>query len=287
MKHPIVLVILSLLAFTVPVPQADADVVMRKRVLRHFPDLAWCPFVNELELSFVAGGPEAIITLTARGVAEEPIQIDEIAVIDREKLVSLFRNVSQDCMNGDLAFYAGDPEDTDWTEQPNSWSLTNARLGETLELGIAPGETESKASVRVTGLIPGHEYFITGRSDRGDFEVQVDCPPPPAFFLANGRFRIEVRWGASLQLPGVKAHSEKVAGLWFQDASQIDMVVSATDHCGSAGNGTFWLMFAGTTAQKLRITVEDLVTGKEKIYSNGSQTRLKTVVDKATFRCRN
>lgn len=267
---------------------ASADLVMRKLVVRHFPEgEGSCPFVNELELSFIASGPEAILTLTAEGVDFEPIEIDTLIVVDREKFVSRFNNpLGESCMGGGLAYYAGDSSDVILSEDPNGWSFTNADLEDSvIRMGIT-GETEARASVRVRGLVPGHEYFVTGRSDSGGFGVEVDCPLPPEFSLANGRFRVEVRWDVNERLVGVLTHSEKTVGLWFQDPKHLVMMVSAVDNCGTSGNGTYWLMFAGTTANKLRISVQDTVTGIQKTYRNGSQIRLKTVVDKTTFRCR-
>ena len=286
-KRAILSIGLALLALTSSVLPAHADIVMRKRVERHFPDRGSCPFANELELSFIAGGTEAIVTFSATSVDIEPFQIYDVAVVDRETFTSRFKaGVAESCMNGDRPFYDGDVSDVDLIDDPNNWSLTNASLSNTLQLGITSGETQAKASVLVTGLVPGREYFVTGGSDRGDFEIDVDCPPPAAFFLANGRFHVEVRWDVNAQLPGVLTYSEKTAGLWFQDPDHLVMIVSVIESCGSSGNGTYWLMFAGTTANKLRIKVQDTVTGIEKTYLNGSQTRLKTVVDKKTFHCR-
>ena len=274
----------------VSVSPAGADLVMRKRVVRHFPEADWsCPFVNELELSFVASGPEAVLTFIASEVDFDPVKIESVILVEREKFMSRYTaRLDEDCQGGGVAYYDGDSLDVNLIGDPSTWSLTNAELVDSslLRMGIVPGEAEARASVLVRNLVPGHEYFITGGSDRGDLDIEVDCPPPAAFYLVNGRFRVEVLWGADALLPGVLLHSQQTAGLWFHDRSQLTMIVSATDNCGLSGNGTFWLMFAGTTAQKLRITVQDTVTGIQKTYLNGAQTRLKTVVDKKTFRCR-
>lgn len=286
MRQAIGLCVLTLLMIMLVVPApAGADIVMRKKVLRHFPDLETCPFVNELELSFIAGGPNAILTFSATGVESEPFQIDGVAVVDKETFVgNFFANVAQDCMNGALAFYEGTPTDVDLTDDASLWSLSNASVDNGLRLGINSGNDQASASVRVTGLVPGRQYFVTGWSNRGSFDVEVNSLLPTEFFLANHRFQVQVRWDASAKLPGVLTYSEKTAGLWLNDPTQIEMLVSVTNHCNPRG-GTFWVMFAGTTAQKLRITVKDMVTQIQKTYLNGTETRLKTVVDKTTFRC--
>jgi len=285
--HGLCTLIVFTIALGLSATPAGADIVMRKKVLRHFPDRIECPFVNELELSFVAGGPEAIITFSATGVESEPFEISGVTVVDKDRLIAHFSTfVAPECMNGEMAFYSASSPDVDLTDDASLWSsLSNASVDQGLQLGVDPGNDTAKASVRVTGLIPGREYFITGWSDRGSFDIEVDSPPPTAFFLANGRFQVQVRWDATAKLPGVLSYSEKTAGLWLNDPSQLEMLVSVTNHCDPKG-GFFWVMFAGTTAQKLRITVTDTSTHIQKTYLNGSQTRLKTVVDKTTFRCR-
>lgn len=277
--------VFTLLALVAALP-AHADLVLRKKVERHFPAGISCPFINELELSFIASSPEAIVTFSAQGVDQEPFQINDVAIVDRETFTDQFKaTVAPECVNGDLAFYAGSPLDVDLTDDPTEWTLINASLADTLQMGVT-GDSQAEASILVRDLVPGREYFVTGWSGRGDFEIAVDSRLPTSFSLANGRFRIEVLWGRDELLAGVLPHSEQTAGLWFHDPSQLVMIVSATDNCGPTGNGTYWLMIAGTTSQKLRITVQDTVTGIQKTYVNGAQIRLKTVVDKKTFRCR-
>lgn len=266
---------------------ADARVVLRKKVERHFPDRITCAFVGQLNLAFVAGSTEAKLTFSAVDVDAEPIVIDTLVVVERELFADRFRAVpSDECMDGAEPYYQGDATDQNLVADPGDWSaLANASVdGSGLRLGTGTG-SEAEATVRVTGLRPGREYFITGSSDRGDFDVEVDESPPPAFFLQNGRFRIEVRWAAG-RLAGIRPLSEESTALYFGDEDHYVLLVSAIDNCRPDGGGTFWLSFAGTQSQKLKITITDTTTGIRKTYQNAEGTRLKSVVDKATFRCR-
>jgi hypothetical protein len=265
---------------------ADAGLALRKKVERHFPDRAVCSFRDELDLAFIAGSSEATLTFSATGVDSEPVKIDDVVVVERDRFADLFKaDPFIDCMNGTEPFYRGDGSDLSLEDDPGEWNLTNAGVDGSLHLGIGEG-AEAVASVRVTGLVPGREYFVTGFSDRGDFDVEVDDTPPPAFYLLGGRFKVEVRWDLAGKLPAIRPLSEKTTALSFGDPQQFVMLVSAINKCQPSGNGTYWLMFAGTPSQKLRITISDTVTGVRKTYLNAANTQLKTVVDKTTFRCR-
>jgi hypothetical protein len=177
---------------------------------------------------------------------------------------------------------AFDPDPNHSAPDEPSFDLFSAQTGSLL-LGFSSGGP-AQASVSLTGLVPGHRYVVTGWSNRGDFEVRINTPPPPALNVVGGRFKIEVRWDVSNRIASGELLTDQTAGFWFNTPNTVEMIVSATNHCTPTG-GTFWLLLGGTTAQRLRITVTDQQTGIRKTYSNGAQTRLAPVVDKTTFRC--
>jgi hypothetical protein len=312
---------LSLSLILAAATPAAADVVLEKRVVRHFPDDTFCPFMDDYDLSFVATTSQALLTFrTESGDDSTPVWVDNVVVVDRDAFsdqdlfVDYFRSspgetecvsaTASGSVSGSSPFLhfdeLSDGPGVAFRElfaDASRWGGANAMFVQNRSAPDAPSSDPAfhqtgsllmgvpgHASVQMTGLVPGHRYVVTGWATRGDFMVQIDTPPPPALNLDGGRFKIEVRWDASYRVAGGELLTDQTAGFWFNTPNSIEMVVSATDHCTPTG-GTFWLMFGGTTAQRLKITVTDLATGRQKTYLNGSQTRLKTVVDKTTFLC--
>lgn len=276
---------------------AGADKIGGKRILRHFPNAAVCPFRGQYDLWFVATTGQATIIFDELVNDGQPLQIDRIYVaqIDEAVFAENFRADPNDAdcwdtlgdaprfdpllANGPVVF-------TDLFDSNSGWSLTNAQVaGGFLQLG--PG-TPARAARTITGLVPGKRYYVLGWStdwaDAGEgVTVTVDAPRPAAFFLQNGRFRLEVRYGPSQQLAGGEVLTAKSAAFWFGDPAKVELIVNLAERC--AIDGRFWLMVGGTTSALARVTVIDTATGRRVTYQNPKNVVFQTRIDKTTFRC--
>lgn len=286
-----------LLVFLGAARNAGADKIGGKRILRHFPNAAVCPFRGQYDLWFVATTGQATIIFDELVNDGQPLHIDRIYVaqIDEDVFAENFRADPNDAdcwdtlgdaprfdpllANGPVVF-------TDLFDSNSGWSLTNAQIaGGFLQLGPA---TPARAARTITGLVPGKRYYVLGWStdwaDAGEgVTVTIDAPRPAAFFLHDGRFRLEVRYGPSQQLAGGQVLTAKSAAFWFGDPAKVELVASVADRCADADR--FWLFVGGTTTVLTRVTVIDTATGRRVTYQNPKNVPFQTRIDKTTFRC--
>lgn len=278
---------------------ADADVVLRKRVVRHFPSNAWCPFRGQHDLWFVATTGEAKITFGTSPDPGDPdghtVLLDKLYLVEDTAFEESFRSdPSVGCWaDGGAPFFHPESASSSaiaFVEEffdVDGWTLVNAvgeqdGLGEpALRLGVDP-LSPARATVTATGLTPGTRYFVTGWSSDGDLTVTVDTPRPPALFLQNGRFRLEVRHDGSRPAGGA-ALTEKSAVFWLRDSLKTELIVNVSDRCQDLG--TYHVIVGGTTTTRVSIAITDVQTGRAVSYQNPQGTRFQTRDDRRTFRC--
>jgi photosystem II stability/assembly factor-like uncharacterized protein len=95
------------------------------------------------------------------------------------------------------------------------------------------------------------------------------CAPGEALCLQGGRFRVDVAWtdfqgnsGTGQPIP----MTNETGALWFFDPGNVELVVKVLD--GRGTNGRFWVFAASLTSVELTLTVTDLETGKQRVYTN-------------------
>jgi hypothetical protein len=298
-KRPLALLLVGLSLFLGIAVDSHADVVMRRRVVRHFPDNLSCPFRSQYDLWFIATAPTATVffkTLPSTSSSEgTTLKISDLHVAEESKFAGSFRaepSESQcwDSIGGAPYFHSDGPGSSDIVlplDSATGWALVNAQVeNQVLRLGTEPLQ-QSQASFKVSGLTPGKKYFVTGWSnwDLGgsEFNVEVDTPRPAAVFLQLGRFKLEIRYDPAQALAGGEARTERSAVFWFRDPLKLELIVNVVDRCSDAR--TYWVTVGGTTGAEARIKITDQITGKSVTYQNRSGQRFKTVVDQTTFRC--
>jgi hypothetical protein len=102
----------------------------------------------------------------------------------------------------------------------------------------------------------------------------------------EGRFRVRLRWtspttGGFAQV--VPLASPDTALLYFFTPNNWEMLIKVLDTCSFDTH--FWVFFAATTNVGFDLTVQDTVTGEEKIYSNPLGTPALPVQDTRAFPC--
>ena len=293
--------LLAVVAILGPVMSSEADVVRRMRVLKHAPGNAWCPFRGQHDLWFVATTGEAKIIF---GTSPDPLNpqgttvlLDDLNIVEDTAFEENFKfDSTHSCwaLGGAPSFDPGTGNSSaivfsELFFDVNGWTLVNASGeqgqdrsgGPALRLGLDP-LSPSRATVNVTGLTPGTRYFVTGWSNDGDLTVTIDTPRPPAFFLQNGRFRLEARHDGA-KAAGGTVLTEKSAVLWFRDSLKTELVVNVADRC--ADLGTFHVIVGGTTSTQVSLAITDLQTGRRVSYQNRQGARFQNRDDKTTFRC--
>lgn len=293
--------LLAVAAILGPVLSSEADVVRRMRIFKHSPTGAWCPFRGQHDLWFVATTGEAKIIFATSPDPLNPqgttVLLDDLYVVEDTAFEENFKfDSTHSCwaLGGAPSFDPGTANSaaivfSELFFDVNGWTLVNARDeqgqdrsgGPALRLGVDP-LSPSRATVNVTGLTPGTRYFVTGWSNDGDLTVTVDTPRPPAFFLQNGRFRLELRHDGT-QLAGGEVVSDRSAAFWFRDPLKTELIVNVVDRCQD--RGTYFVQVGGTVATQASIVITDLRNGKKVSYKNKQGERFQPKIDQTTFRC--
>lgn len=119
----------------------------------------------------------------------------------------------------------------------------------------------------------------------GSFSVtsQLGAGAPP-LGLGNGRFEVRVNWedfngGTGVGQPHLVT-SDSGAFTFFSPQSP-QLAIKIFD--GSAINGSFWVVFGGTTNLQFILEVTDRCTGQVSAYSNPLGVSVGTVADTAAF----
>lgn len=155
------------------------------------------------------------------------------------------------------------------------------RLGVPTTVEIAPGaghNTWSDSSFRA-----GLEFLLAQR-----FDPPGPCEPTPTrLCLREGRFAVETSWAAapSSGRPGqVAAARESESGIfWFFEPRNWELTVKVLDGC--AVNSSFWVFFSALSDVEYQVTVEDLETGRRKVYDKPAGTIAPVTLGTAAFSC--
>lgn len=109
--------------------------------------------------------------------------------------------------------------------------------------------------------------------------------PSAPILLQDGRFRVTAEFAISPIAEHHPAEGAKLtddaAYLWFFDPNNVEVFLKVVDGCPV--NGRFWVFAAGLTNLEVRITVEDLQTGAQKVYVNPSGTAFQPIQDTEAF----
>ena len=121
----------------------------------------------------------------------------------------------------------------------------------------------------------------------GDFAIVQGGGGPAAVYLNGGRFRVEISYeaydGASGSARPAPARSRDTAIFYFFDEDNWELMVKALNGCGI--NGHFWIYAAASTDVEYVMTVTDVDTGRQKVYSNPLGQVAVTVTDGQAFSC--
>jgi lysyl endopeptidase len=113
------------------------------------------------------------------------------------------------------------------------------------------------------------------------------CVPDATTLCLNGaRFRVRANWtkGSGESGAGTAVDLTSDSGyFWFFAAANIELVVKVLDAC--PGFARFWVFAGGLTDVKVRLTVEDTVSGAVRIYDNPLGTPFAAVQDTQAFSC--
>ncbi len=110
----------------------------------------------------------------------------------------------------------------------------------------------------------GRELFVLDLDALGD----LGCPDD-RLCLQQGRFEITMGWHTASGASGTarRVSSTDDSGLlWFFEADNWEAMVKVLDGCGI--NEHFWVFAATSTNVGYTLTVEDLLTGERKTYTN-------------------
>lgn len=111
-------------------------------------------------------------------------------------------------------------------------------------------------------------------------------PDAMTLCLSGARFRVGSNWtkasGATGAGTAVNLTSDS-GYFWFFAPANIELVVKVLDAC--AGFGRFWVFAGGLTDVKVRLTVEDTVSGAVRIYDNPLGTAFAPLQDTQAFSC--
>ena len=130
-------------------------------------------------------------------------------------------------------------------------------------------------------------YFAAenGEIGRELFELDLDALddlgcPTDRLCLQQDRFEVTMTWHTTSGASGTaqRVSSTEDSGLlWFFDADNWEAMVKVLDGCGL--NDHYWLFAATSTNVGYTLTVEDLLTGEQKTYSNPPGVSAAAITD--------
>jgi hypothetical protein len=149
----------------------------------------------------------------------------------------------------------------------------------------------------IASVEPGTTYSfrIRARNSRGDSpyssERTVTTPTglsscqTPAVCFAGNRFKVEARWqildGASGAATVIRL-TEDTGALWFFSSSNIETVFKVLNACQL--NNSFWFFAGGLTNVQTVITITDVNTGTQKVYTNPQGVPFRAIQDTEAFK---
>ena len=134
------------------------------------------------------------------------------------------------------------------------------------------------------GCDPFRGQLITvteGRLVTGiDFELdsKQTCDPATDLCLGNGRFRVTAqRLGTDPGPASPELLTLDSGYFWFFDSDNVEVVVKVLDACGI--NDRFWIFAAGLTDLEVELTVTDLATGLDKVFTSTEGQAFPPILD--------
>ncbi|MEM7049927.1 MAG: right-handed parallel beta-helix repeat-containing protein [Acidobacteriota bacterium] len=120
--------------------------------------------------------------------------------------------------------------------------------------------------------------------DIGAFEVTGGCVPSASTLcLLDGRFRVTLGWREGTELRSAQAvnWTADTGYFWFFDGKNVEVVVKAIDGCSTVGGS--WVFASGLTNRGVELTVEDLSTGRSRVYRQDEGPAFTAIQDTSTF----
>ena len=146
---------------------------------------------------------------------------------------------------------------------PGTWVRT--ALGDRLYFAADNGEI-------------GRELFVI------ELSSSTETCPTDRLCLQQGRFEITMDWHTASGASGTaqRVSSTEDSGLlWFFEADNWEAMVKVLDGCDL--NDHFWVFAATSTDVGYTLTVEDLLTGEQKSYSNPPGENAAAITDTAAL----
>lgn len=153
------------------------------------------------------------------------------------------------------------------------WTLAGTTTGVARVGDIAPGAASSSPE-QLTAA--GDRLYFTADDLASGRELWAVGTEPSActasgttLCLGSGRFRATIQWtdfAANSDTGHAVPLSDDTGAFWFFDAQNLEAMVKVID--GRETNGHFWVFYGALTNVAFELTVEDLVTGASKTYSN-------------------
>ncbi|HTR04462.1 MAG TPA: hypothetical protein VMN82_14825 [Thermoanaerobaculia bacterium] len=141
------------------------------------------------------------------------------------------------------------------------------------------------------GLSSGGDRLYAGTS-LGVYQLALSVGPvtcvvdPVTLCLDNARFRVRATWTRSDGTSGV-GHAMTLTGdtgdFWFFDSSNVELIVKVLEGCSN--NAHRWVFASGLTNVLVSLTVQDVVKGTVKVYTNPQGTAFAPIQDTSAFTC--
>ena len=171
-----------------------------------------------------------------------------------------------------VAIAPGSPE-TLYTAVPSQGVLASTDGGASwFPVGEGLEELSFTGFIALDPHEPKRLWTGVGKRGLATLVAQDVCEPgPTTLCLRGGRFRVEAAWkdfegnagvGRAVPLTG------ETGALWFFQDGNLELVVKVLD--GRGLNGRFWVFVASLTSVEFTLTVTDMETGRQKVYSNPS-----------------
>ena len=115
--------------------------------------------------------------------------------------------------------------------------------------------------------------------------VPLCTPDNHTLCLDSGRFSVTAEFQQSPSGPSTPATAvvltDATGYFWFFDSSNVELIVKVLDGCPV--NGNYWVFAAGLTNVGVQITVIDLSTGQQQVYTNDVGNPFPPKQDTAAF----
>jgi photosystem II stability/assembly factor-like uncharacterized protein len=126
----------------------------------------------------------------------------------------------------------------------------------------------------------------------GVYQLAMSVGPPTCsvdpvtLCLDGGRFRVRATWTRPDGTSG-PGHAATLTGdtgdFWFFDSSNVELIVKVLEGCSV--NAHRWVFASGLTNVLVSLSVTDIVTGTNKIYTNPQGTAFVPIQDTSAFSC--